>query len=512
MQRLALLTLVVLGHLAVVTASAAYARDNVTGSAVGTEPADLTILRMSTESLVQIAQAEPSEREIVLWVQQVLADLEYDPGPIDGALGSQTREAIRRYEKDNGLTVTGDISENLLDDLEAASEASYGGQLAPEQLDELVGPIALYPDELMAIVLPASTFPIDIVQAARFLEEKANNPDLQPNQNWDTSVLGLLNYPEVVQMMNADLDWTQQLGDAMVNQQEDVMEAIQRFRARTYAAGNLEGDDKQMVIHEEEIIRIESADPEVIYVPYYQPSTVVVRYYTPTPVVYYYPTPYPVYYSPRAAFYTGLFVGAAVAYGLSWRRNRVNINRNVNINVNRGRPRSGSAWKSNRRPGSSGRARSPTRPGRQAARPGSRPGSGAGTTRPGATGGARAGTRTGTSAGSRPRKSAGTAPARQSGGQIATRSGTQAGTRPGTKQGGQTTFGNSNRGRNAYEDSRRGAQSRSGNRSSSRSSSAGRSSRSGGSAFSDYSGGGKRARASSSRGSGSRKASGGRRR
>jgi hypothetical protein len=317
MQRFTLLAFVFFGHLAVVTASA-YARDNVAGRAVGSEPTDWTTLRFSTESLVQIAQAEPSQREIVLWVQQVLAELGYDPGPIDGALGAKTHDAIRRYEKDNGLTVTGEISESLLDGLEASIQASSGGLLAPERLDELVGPIALYPDELLAIVLPASTFPLDIVQAARFLEENQKNPDLKPNQNWDASVLGLLNYPEVVQLMNADLDWTQQLGDAVVNQQDDVMEAVQRFRARAYAAENLKSDDRQVVVYEKEIIRIESADPEIIYVPYYQPSTVVVRYYTPTPVYHYYPTPYPVYYSPRATFYSGLFVGAAIGYGLSW--------------------------------------------------------------------------------------------------------------------------------------------------------------------------------------------------
>lgn len=509
-MQLALLTLGFLAHLALVTASAAYGGDSVAGGAVGNESTDWGMPRLSTDSLVQIAQAELSEQEVVLWLQQVLAELGYDPGPIDGGLGAKTRDAIRRYESDSGLPVTGGISENLLDELEASIQASYGGLLAPEQLDELVGPIALYPDELLAIVLPASTFPIDIVQAARFLEAKKQNQGLQPDRKWDASVLGLLNYPEVIQMMSAELEWTQRLGDAVVNQQDDVMEAVQRFRARAYAAGNLEGDDKQVVIREKEIIRIESADPQVIYVPHYQPSTVIVRSYTPAPVVYYYPTPYPVYYSPAATFYTGLFVGAAVGFGLSWHHHRIDIDRNVNINVPGGRPGTTAAWRPHRPPGAPGRAGAPVRPGRAAARPGSRPGGVA--MRPGAPGLTRPGARPGPSAGSRPRKPAGIAPAARPGGQSAARPGARAGARPGTSPGGHATFGNAQRGRNAYQDSRRGAQSRSGTRGPSGSPGAGQRPRSDGSAFSGHAGGGNRARAASNWGAQSRQMGGGGRR
>ncbi len=207
--------------------------------------------------------------------------------------------------------------------------AQAGGSqsgLSPQELEKLVGPIALYPDELVGIVLPASTNALQVVQAARFLEKRKKDSSLQPNKKWDPSVLGLLNYPEVIEMMNKDLSWTQQLGDAVINQQKDVLAAIQKFRAKAQTAGNLKSNDKQIIIVEKEVIKIVSADPQVIYVPTYQPSTVV---YVSTPV--YYAPPHPVYYSPGAAFFTGMFVGAAIGYGVGWRGGDIDINRNVNI-------------------------------------------------------------------------------------------------------------------------------------------------------------------------------------
>ena len=127
---------------------------------------------------------------------------------------------------------------------EAAPEA--------EDLEELVGPIALYPDELLAIALPASTYPLEIVQAARFLEKHEKDPELQPDEAWDPSVLGLLNYPEVIQLMNDDLNWTWKLGEAVANQQEEVMDAVQSFRAKVDEAGNLESNEQVTVVKEAE--------------------------------------------------------------------------------------------------------------------------------------------------------------------------------------------------------------------------------------------------------------------
>ena len=136
-------------------------------------------------------------------------------------------------------------------------------------------------------MLPASTYPLRSVQAARFLDERAENPSCKPNNDWDDSVVALLNYPEVVKLMNDDLDWTWRLGDAVINQRADVLDAIQAFRDRAYAAGNLRSDDRQVVANDDGAIAIKPADPEVIYVPYYEPERVVV--YQTAPVYHYYP-------------------------------------------------------------------------------------------------------------------------------------------------------------------------------------------------------------------------------
>ncbi len=173
---------------------------------------------------------------------------------------------------------------------EALEEAAAGSQqLSAEELEEVVGPVALYPDELLAVVLPASTYPLQIVQASRFLEKHAENPELKPDEEWDESILALLNYPEALELMNNDLNWTWKLGEAVADQQEDVMDAVQSFRGKVDEAGNLESNDKVTVVRDEgegeaagqQVIIIESASPEVIYVPTYQPSTVVVQQAAP---------------------------------------------------------------------------------------------------------------------------------------------------------------------------------------------------------------------------------------
>ncbi len=188
------------------------------------------------------------------------------------------------------------------------------------ELEALVGPVALYPDDLLAIVLPAATYPLQVVQAARFLEDLEHDPSLQPDEDWDDSIVALVNYPEVVEMMNEDLDWTWQLGEAVVAQQSDVINAIAVFRDRAYAAGNLKSDDRQTVARNgEDIIEIAPVSEEVIYVPYYEPERVVV--YQPRPVYYYYPRAYPVYYYPYPSYYafsTGYFWGVTTAFSIGW--------------------------------------------------------------------------------------------------------------------------------------------------------------------------------------------------
>ena len=213
------------------------------------------------------------------------------------------------------------------------------------ELDSLVASIALYPDDLLALVLPASTYPLDIVKADRFLERLKSNKDLKPDESLNESVRNLLNYPEIVRKMSSDLDWTQQLGNAVVDDQGAVMEAVQRFRRKAYAAKNLKTDDKQTVVVEDEVISLQPTKPDVIYVPQYDPAVIVVE--QPTSVVYgsywgYYPTPYPVYYYPYPpgyAFASGFFWGAVgAAWAMNWGGHHVehNVNINNNTNINRG--------------------------------------------------------------------------------------------------------------------------------------------------------------------------------
>lgn len=187
------------------------------------------------------------------------------------------------------------------------------------ELEALVGPIALYPDDLLAIILPASTYPLQLVEAARFLEALEDDPSLRPDDDWDDSVVALTNYPEVIELLNEDLDWTWRLGEAVVAQQADVIAAIEVFRDRAYAAGNLNSDEYQNVTHEDGVIEISPVNEEIIYVPYYEPERVVV--YQPRPVYYYYPRPYPVYYYPYPygySFNDGYFWGVTTAFSIGW--------------------------------------------------------------------------------------------------------------------------------------------------------------------------------------------------
>jgi len=224
-----------------------------------------------------------------------------------------------------------DENGNVIGDYEAQpSEQPTGNEdiplLSTVDLEELVGPIALYPDDLLAIVLPAAAYPLQIVDAARFLEDLENDPSLKPDPDWDDSVVALINYPEVVELLNDDIDWTWRLGEAVVSQQADVVAAIETFRDRAYAAGNLKSDSYQNVSRDEGVIEITPVAEDVIYVPYYEPERVVV--YQPRPVYYYYPRPYPVYYYPYSSAYAfdrGYFWGVTTAFRIGWYSDSLNV-------------------------------------------------------------------------------------------------------------------------------------------------------------------------------------------
>ncbi|HWA46765.1 MAG TPA: DUF3300 domain-containing protein [Dongiaceae bacterium] len=224
---------------------------------------------------------------------------------------------------------------------DAATEETTATTLSADELRALVAPVALYPDALLAIVLPAATNPLQVVEASRFLEQQKADPNLQPDENWDPAVIALLNYPQVIKQMNDDLGWTQDLGNAVMDQQEDVLNAIQTARSEASEAGYLQSNDQQNVtVTDNDNITIESAQPDTVYVPTYDPQTVVTNNYTsyPPPV---YSEPYPYYYAPGAAFFTGAIVGATFAYAFDWDNDDIdidccdsgdiNIDRNTNI-------------------------------------------------------------------------------------------------------------------------------------------------------------------------------------
>lgn len=198
--------------------------------------------------------------------------------------------------------------------------------LTPVELETLVGPIALYPDDLLAIVLPASTYPLQIVQAARFLEAYESDRSIEPDESWDESVIALLNYPEAMRLLNDDIDWTWQLGEAVIAQQGDIIRAVESFRDRAYAAGNLQSDEHQTVSRNANVIEIDPLEDDIIYVPYYEPEQVVLP--QPQRVYYYYDSPRPVYYYPYPTGYTfssGYFWGVTTAFQIGWASNHLRV-------------------------------------------------------------------------------------------------------------------------------------------------------------------------------------------
>ena len=215
----------------------------------------------------------------------------------------------------------------------AAAVGSAGSTALPAgfstvQLEQLVGPIALYPDSLLTHVFMAATYPLEIVEASRWLKK---NPTLKgatleealKEQDWDPSVKSVCAVSAVIEMMNENLDWMKDLGDAFLGQQEEVLAAAQRMRAKAYEAGNLKSTEQQVVSQDEEkIIVIESANPEVVYVPSYSPTVVYGGWQYPTS---YYPAMY-VPPPPGVGFMTftaGVFWGAAVVGHADWHNNSV---------------------------------------------------------------------------------------------------------------------------------------------------------------------------------------------
>lgn len=189
--------------------------------------------------------------------------------------------------------------------------------LAEEELEILVARIALYPDELVAVVTSSSLYPLQIVEAARYLDDAKRDAKLKPKSTWDGSVISLLNYPEIVAMMSDDLDWTQSLGEALTYQQKDVLVAIQQLRDKAIADNVIKTDDKIKVSEEAGNVVIQSVSTEAIYVPKYAPEMLYDPGYAPVPIGYY-PDPYPNYYYPTAPYFAGFVTGAVWGAVVDW--------------------------------------------------------------------------------------------------------------------------------------------------------------------------------------------------
>lgn len=193
----------------------------------------------------------------------------------------------------------------------------------PQQLQQLVAPIALYPDELVAEVLAAATYPTEIVEADRWLQD---HKDLQgkalgdevDQQPWDSSVKALTEFPSVLANMDKNLSWTSSLGDAYINQQPDVMDAVQVMRKRAQDAGNLQSNTQQQVKNNNNTIAIEPANPEVVYVPTYDPWLVYGEPVGIWPGWYWYPGLY--VDGPGLYFGLGFGLGFFGGYGWGWNR------------------------------------------------------------------------------------------------------------------------------------------------------------------------------------------------
>ena len=215
-----------------------------------------------------------------------------------------------------------------------------------EEIDQMLAPIALYPDPLLSQVLMASTYPLEVVEAARW--SKAN-PALKgqdavravDSMNWDASVKSLAAFPQVLAMMDSNLQWTESLGEAFLGQQDDVMSSVQGLRRKAEAQGNLLSSDQMRVGRDGDYITLAPPAPDVVYVPYYDPRVVYGPWWYPAyPPVYWAPPAYYVGPAYRPGFYwgSGIAISATFFFGhTDWRHRRVTVVNNQvnNVTINR---------------------------------------------------------------------------------------------------------------------------------------------------------------------------------
>jgi Protein of unknown function (DUF3300) len=204
-----------------------------------------------------------------------------------------------------------------------------------QELDQMLAPIALYPDQLLSQILMASTYPLEVVEAARWSRA---NPDFRGDDavravqqmNWDPSVKSLVAFPQILQVMDEKLDWTERLGDAFLAQEQQVMDTVQHLRQKAYDAGDLRSNDQMQVEQEGQTIIIEPANPEIVYVPYYDPNMVYGPWWWPAyPPIYW--APWPDYYvssgfAPGFAWGIGITIATGFFFGdFDWDHHSVNV-------------------------------------------------------------------------------------------------------------------------------------------------------------------------------------------
>src|SRR5438067_9545626 len=256
---------------------------------------------------------------------------------------SQSRKLFRRVIAIIGLALLSSGSSAFAQQAQSQvmttttnTDTEQAPKIPNDQLDSLVAPIALYPDPLLAQTLAASTYPLEIIQLEQWMNKNKNLKgkgvaDAVEKQNWDPSVQAMAVFPDVVKQLAENVSWSSDLGNAFLAQQSDVMDAVQRMRAKAQGAGNLKSSQQQKVesktVESKNVIVIEQADPQVVYVPSYNPTVV---YGAPA-------YPYPSMYYPPGygllAFGTGVAIGAAWGnggwgWGCGWGHGDVNINVN----------------------------------------------------------------------------------------------------------------------------------------------------------------------------------------
>jgi hypothetical protein len=198
------------------------------------------------------------------------------------------------------------------------ASAQVQGAFSQEDLDRMLAPVALYPDPLLSQILMAATYPLEVVQAARWSRA---NPGFQGDQavraveplSWDPSVKSLVAFPQILTMMDEKLEWTQRLGDAFLAQESQVMDSVQYLRQKAYTAGTLKSDDRIRVESQGPTILVVPVNPQIVYVPYYDPTVVYGNWWWPAPPVYW--APWQGYRPPLQGFYFSWGTGIPVMSG-----------------------------------------------------------------------------------------------------------------------------------------------------------------------------------------------------